>query len=462
MPVDTLATGLQIKCLPGAGSDLAALHEAMPERYPALLESVAKNPQTGRYSLLLAFPESSLHLDHAGELWRDCVRLPPEQHFLDVLDQVIRQTRLPDSTELPFCGGYFVYFGYEFLREIEAVDIPQAPAGLPLAVALRIPAAIVVDHQENLTYLVAQGEKAHACMTLMGEDMRAVSAAPPLSDVSPPSVRVTPDDQYLAGVRRAKDYIRDGDVFQVNLSCAWEARYAEAPSPMMLYRRLRHHNPAPFAGFFAWRGCYVLSSSPERLLHLAGQTLHSRPIAGTRPRLAREDEQVKDELIGHPKERAEHIMLIDLIRNDLGRVCRPGSIAVNELMAVETYEHVHHIVSSVAGRPAPDVSPGRMVAALFPGGTITGCPKVRCMEIIAELEGAPRGAYTGSMGYISDDGKMDLNILIRSMEYAQGQVRLRAGAGIVADSEPLKELAECRAKAKGLLRALGLEENVTN
>ncbi|HHS83940.1 MAG TPA: aminodeoxychorismate synthase, component I, partial [Gammaproteobacteria bacterium] len=184
--------------------------------------------------------------------------------------------------------------------------------------------------------------------------------------------------------------------------------------------------------------------------------VETRPIAGTRPR---DEVQVRDlanssELIAHPKERAEHVMLIDLERNDLGRVCVPGSIEVNELMVLESFAHVHHIVSNVRGRLRPEVTPGEIIRALFPGGTITGCPKVRCMEIIAELEGVGRGAYTGSMGYLNRDGSMDLNILIRTMVVGDGRLSFRAGAGIVADSVPQRELEETRAKARGLLLAL--------
>jgi anthranilate synthase component 1 len=186
--------------------------------------------------------------------------------------------------------------------------------------------------------------------------------------------------------------------------------------------------------------------------------VQTRPIAGTRPRDPdpAADRALQQQLLASAKERAEHIMLIDLERNDLGRVCEPGSVAVSELMALESYAHVHHIVSNVRGRLRADAGPGAVLRAVFPGGTITGCPKVRAMEIIAELEGVGRGAYTGAMGYLSRDGRMDLNILIRSLVCEEGRATLRAGAGIVADSKPDAELAETRAKARGLLQAFGV------
>ena len=188
-----------------------------------------------------------------------------------------------------------------------------------------------------------------------------------------------------------------------------------------------------------------------------GDVVETRPIAGTRPRFAGDDDAERiRELVGHPKERAEHVMLIDLERNDLGRVCEAGSVVVDELMTVESYAHVHHIVSNVRGTLKGDATPGGVIAAVFPGGTITGCPKVRCMQVIAELEGVGRGAYTGAMGWLDHAGDMDLNILIRSAELEEDTLRFRTGAGIVIDSDPRRELDETRAKARGMLRALGV------
>jgi anthranilate synthase component 1 len=278
-------------------------------------------------------------------------------------------------------------------------------------------------------------------------------------DLDPmPDARIEEEDpeRFAEGMRRVHDYLRAGDVFQVNLSRAWTARFATAPDPFALYDRLRRANPAPFAGLFVDGDSAVLSSSPERLVAIHGDRVETRPIAGTRPRGqgASDDAARVRELIGHPKERAEHIMLIDLERNDLGRVCQAGSVEVNELMSVETYAHVHHIVSNVRGRLREDATPGAVIRAVFPGGTITGCPKVRCMEVIAELEGEGRGPYTGAMGYLNRDGDLDLNILIRTIWLRGDVARVRAGGGIVADSISGRELEETRAKARGMLRAL--------
>ena len=240
------------------------------------------------------------------------------------------------------------------------------------------------------------------------------------------------------------------------MSRGWQGRATPPVDPVCIYQRLRATNPSPFAALLQYDDFACLSSSPERLVSIRGNTVSTRPIAGTRPRGAtpEADAALVRSLLDNEKERAEHVMLIDLERNDLGRVCVGGSVRVDEYMSVETYAHVHHIVSNVSGRLRNDVSPMGVVRALFPGGTITGCPKVRCMEIIAELEGVGRGAYTGSIGYLNRDGSCDLNILIRTITAQGGVFKFRAGAGIVADSNPAQELAETRAKAEGLLRAL--------
>ena len=205
-----------------------------------------------------------------------------------------------------------------------------------------------------------------------------------------------------------------------------------------------------------WGDIEIISSSPERLLSIRDGQAATRPIAGTRPRSddVQTDDNLSAELFANAKERAEHVMLIDLERNDLGRICDPGSVTVDEMMVLESYAHVHHIVSNVSGRLRNGVTPGQAIAAVFPGGTITGCPKVRCMEIISELEQGHRGAYTGSFGYLNRDGSLDLNILIRTMVSTPDGVTFRAGSGIVADSDAAAELQETRAKAEGMLRAI--------
>ena len=331
--------------------------------------------------------------------------------------------------------------------------LPEVEEPLPTALAVRVPAAILRDRDSGCLWWVAESAEADAeywPRVCADRELPPRSARAELQDL-------TEEDgaSYHAAVARARRYIRDGDIFQANLARCWRGRLASGSEPVALYRQLATHNPAPFAGLADLGSATVISSSPERLLSIHQGRAAMRPIAGTRPRGAGAgDRALSDELMRHPKERAEHVMLIDLIRNDLGRVCRPGSVTVDELMVLETYAHVHHIVSNGVGDLRPGIGPGEAIRAVFPGGTITGCPKVRCLAIIAELEQQGRGAYTGSMGYLDGGGDLDLNILIRTLVQSGDDLTLRAGAGIVADSEPEAELAETRAKARGLLAAL--------
>jgi anthranilate synthase component 1 len=435
--------------------DLLPLAAAHASRYPALLESAAPGP-SARWDILFAFPEECLVLGEDGAV-RDASGCDRGPRFLDALDAAWRAEGGGQAgVDLPFAGGWLLYLGYELAREVEpTLVLPAARATrVPVALALRCPAAVLVDRAEGCTWLVAEQGRG-ALLDTISRDLEGVApdfdaSLAPLRDCSEDDPR-----RFLDGVARVHEYLRAGDTFQVNLSRAWHARFEAAPAPAALYAALRRANPAPFAGLLQQPGWSIASSSPERLLQVRDGIAQTRPIAGTRPRIAGEDDTARmAELLGHAKERAEHVMLVDLERNDLGRVCEPGSVRVDEMMTVESFAHVHHIVSNVRGRLRPGVTPGQAIAALFPGGTITGCPKVRCMQIIAELEGVARGAYTGSLGYLSADGHLDLNILIRTMVLEDDRVDFRAGAGIVVNSEAEAELGETRAKARGLLRAL--------
>lgn len=430
--------------------DPLALHRLHPERYPYLLESVVQNPRTARWSIVFAFPADTLQLTSLGA----------QGDFLDRLDGLWQAEHGPPPAcrQLPFHGGWFVYLGYELAGQVEpTLVLPPAETGLPVAFATRVPAAVIVDHFGARTWLVAESEHGHLLEAMHADVTQATARAMPEPAAPCEGGAVVEDDPepYLEAVARVKRYIVDGDVFQVNLSRAWRGHLRRDADPADLYQLLRRSNPAPFAGFARFGDRAVVSSSPERLVRVRDGHVDTRPIAGTRRRgTGSEDEALSRELMAHPKERAEHVMLIDLERNDLGRVCRPGTVHVDELMVLESYAHVHHIVSNVTGVLAEGMTPGRVIRAVFPGGTITGCPKVRCMEILAELEGVGRGPYTGSMGYLNRDGSMDLNILIRTVAVCGRRLVLRAGGGIVADSVPERELEETRAKARGLLLAL--------
>ncbi|WP_149194955.1 aminodeoxychorismate synthase component I [Luteimonas suaedae] len=437
-------------------TDLLAVHRLAPARYPLLLQSVAHGTAQARWDLLLLASGPSLRLDAFG-ITRDAEGSTVDGGFLDALDARWRALRLPrEEPRWPFRGGWALFLGYELAEQVEPVlRLPAAAGALPVACALRCPAAILRDHATG--ECVALAERGHeALLEWIVADADAGDASPSPPWRAPRTLHEDDADAFVAGVARILGYLAAGDVFQVNLSRAWQAHFDAPPDPAALYARLRTVSPAPFSGLFADAGCSVVSASPERLVSVRGDLVETRPIAGTRPRLEGDDDAARvRELAGHPKERAEHVMLVDLERNDLGRVCVPGSVEVDELMTVESYAQVHHIVSNVRGRLRAGATPGEVIAAVFPGGTITGCPKVRCMQIIAELEASGRGAYTGAMGWLNRDGDLDLNILIRSAEVEGDVLRFRTGAGIVADSDPLRELEETRAKARGMLRALG-------
>jgi para-aminobenzoate synthetase component I len=259
---------------------------------------------------------------------------------------------------------------------------------------------------------------------------------------------------YLRMIERAIEYIRAGDCFQVNI--AQRLQMPATIAPLDLYEKLRTRNPAPFAGYFDLGEHVILSASPERFLRVDNGEVETRPIKGTRPRGMNvvEDQRLAHELQASAKDRAENVMIVDLLRNDLGRVCEYGSIRVDALCRLESYEFVHHLVSEVRGRLRAGLGPIDLLRAAFPGGSVTGAPKIRAMEIIAELEKTARGAYCGSLGFIGFDGSMDTNLLIRTFVYGNGWVHFSVGGGIVADSIPETEYAETWHKAEGMLRAL--------
>ena len=434
--------------------DLAALAARCPTRYPFLLQSTARINSLGRYEILFAFPGEHIALDP------DAADPELRSRFLARLDGAFAAeppAHVDDSSDLPFTGGWFLYLGYELAAEIEPGLTVHVDELLPRALAVRCPAALIRHLDTGSVELVVEAE-ADIDERQVLADIEALAEVPP-ADRAIEVTRIDEEhpERFLDAVRSALTHISAGDIYQANLSREWRVEAAEDIDGLDLFRTLSKTNPAPFAGLVRWGGATIVSSSPERLVRVRDGAINTRPIAGTRPRSddRAQDRELLEELIAHPKERAEHVMLIDLERNDLGRVCKPGSVTVDEMMVVESYAHVHHIVSNVRGELRGGITPGEIIAAVFPGGTITGCPKVRCMEIINELEGSARGAYTGSIGYLNRDGSMDLNILIRTLVTRGNAASFRAGSGIVADSEPHAELAETRAKAKGLLRAFG-------
>ena len=443
-----------ISALLPAGADLHALHRFAPERYPFLLQSTAAGAALGSHDILMLSCGESLTLEQVGKL----AGHNPDKHerFLDALDAWFKAEQTTEhSDQWPFLGGWFLYLGYELAAEIEPTLKLQPDPQMPAALAVRCPAALIREHSSGSCYFVAEADSEFDLDSVLRDIDAANHAGEDAVSTAQLEVVEEPAEDFLQAVVRAKEYISAGDIYQANLSRGWSAKCGGI-SPNNIYRALCAANPGPFAGLIHWHDVAVVSSSPERLLRVKDGVASTRPIAGTRPRSADADldQQLLEELIADPKERAEHVMLIDLERNDLGRICEAGTVKVDEMMIIESYAHVHHIVSNVRGELRPDTTPGQAIAAVFPGGTITGCPKVRCMEIINELETGPRGAYTGSFGYLNRNGNLDLNILIRTIVISEDYITLRAGSGIVADSIPERELEETRAKAKGLIRAL--------
>jgi 4-amino-4-deoxychorismate synthase (2-amino-4-deoxychorismate-forming) component I len=442
------------------GADLAAACRHEPELFPFLLESAARGGAQGRCDILFARPDPGMLVLHADGRLVGPHASGAGGDFLVALDHWWRAERSRSAAaagDVPFRGGFFLYLGYELIGQIEPKLRLSGLRELPVAFAARVPAALIRDHASgSLSYYAETGTDPALAATLS-----RVLAAGAVTETPALAGRLEEEapQRYLDQVQRARHYIYEGDIFQANLSRRWSATLADDATPTGLYARLRRANPAPFAGLALFGDSAIISSSPERLVSVAGRRVDTRPIAGTRPR---SPDPVRDaalirELIENPKERAEHVMLLDMERNDLGRLAEPGSVKVDELMVVESYTHVHHIVSNVCARLRTEISPAQVIRAVFPGGTITGCPKVRCMQIIAELEQASREAYTGAMGYLNLDGDLDLNILIRTLVQKDRRLEFRAGAGIVADSIPEKELEETRAKARGLARALGAD-----
>ncbi len=388
---------------------------------------------------------------------------PPIGKIFSFLEQLVHSAKSSDQTlnycprELPFTGGWLGWLGYDAAWEIEKLPILRADS-LPFPVAFwyQPESFAVLDHLEQVLWLAAAN--IDRLDTLANQLKSSPTPPTPFASRTSPVFFLTEQSSYEAAVRRAKQYIQAGDIFQTNLSVRFGTQ--TTTDSWEIYRTLQQINPSPFASF--WRSPWgqVISCSPERLVQLHNGIAQTRPIAGTRSRGAtlEQDRALAQEMMASAKEKSEHIMLVDLERNDLGRVCQWGSVKVDELLTIERYSHVMHLVSNVSGILPREVSPIALIRAMFPGGTISGCPKVRCMEIIEELEPLRRSLFYGSCGYLDWRGNLDLNILIRTLlvtpSLNANAVWGQVGAGIVADSDPETEWYESLQKAQAQLAAL--------
>ncbi len=440
--------------------DSAALFARIAEKpWAVFLDSGYPHTSAGRYDILAADPYLTLTTranitEIRGE---DSIRLSPDDPF--ALLQEVLGARTESAADLPFGGGAIGWFSYDLAWRIER--LPEQPDNrdqVPEMVIGLYDWAVVVDHKLCRSWLVAEGRDQRtrgrwwSLIKLFCTPSRPRTNRP--FHITGPIRSNMDRATYVAAFQRIKQYILDGDCYQVNFAQRFSAP-AEGDG-WSAYQDLRRMNPAPFSAYLKTPHAEILGSSPERFLMLKGEQVETKPIKGTRPRgdTPEGDSAMARELASSSKDRAENLMIVDLLRNDLGRVCNAGTVKVPEIFSVESYATVHHLVSTVTGELREDQDAIGLLRACFPGGSITGAPKIRAMEIIAELEADCRGPYCGSIAYIGFDGRMDSNIMIRTLVYNQGEICCWAGGGIVHDSEVNAEYQETFDKASALLRLL--------
>ncbi len=426
------------------------------EEIATLLESPVTSREKSvltRYSICAGSPQvinqqPQIFTPSVGQIL-DCLR--------GLLAGVDRQETSDLPTHLPFIGGWLGWLGYELAWEIEHLPKLQPdPLPFPIAYWYAPSCFAVLDHWEQLLYIVAAtADELDDLVSKLDREPYSTT----ILTIEPTKADLhfhTAAAAYQQAILQAQQYIQVGDIFQANLSLRFSTQ-TDLDS-WQIYQRLQQINPSPFASYWQTPWGAMMSCSPERLVQLHQHQATTRPIAGTRKRGIdlEHDSRLATELLTNTKEIAEHIMLVDLERNDLGRVCRWGSVEVDELLSIERYSHVMHLVSNVRGELDPQFDSIDLIRAMFPGGTITGCPKVRCLEIIAALEPFPRNLFYGSCGYLDRRGYLDLNILIRTLLYHKGTVWGQVGAGIVADSHPEREWRESLQKAAAQIAALGI------
>jgi para-aminobenzoate synthetase component 1 len=447
-----------------------------PRPFSFWLDSGMDPQKLGRYSFMGSDP--FLVVKSKGDeitLIREGTEEKRRGNPFDILGELLSDYTLKDNqSPVPFTGGAVGYFSYDLGRFIEKIPSTAIDdLNLPECYLGFYDAIVACDHQENRTFIIStgfpekdEGKRQRRAEMRLNDLKNLVMFSPPPPDTKEASIGEGlvlkanfSHESYLEAVARAREYICAGDIFQVNLSQRLEMD--TNVTPYHLYRRLRKINPAPFAGYFNYDGVNIVGASPERFLKVRGDWVETRPIKGTKPRgkTPGEDNAMAESLLKSVKDRAENIMIVDLERNDIGRVCRYGTVKVTELAILETYPTVFHLTSKVVGQLREGKNLIDLLKAAFPGGSITGAPKVRAMEIIEELEPTRRGVYTGSLGYIGFNGDMDLNIVIRTIIVKDKKAYFQVGGAIVYDSEPEAEYIETLDKGKALIQALNGSPN---
>lgn len=422
-----------------------------------MLDSGQPNGEYGRYDIISARPFITIVTQHgATTVCRENVQTTYDDNPFDILKSILSEYPYQKS-DWPFAGGAIGYFSYDLGRYLEKMPVTAHDGEQIPDMCIGIyDWALVVDHLEKKTVMLSSGlnpasdddwQKLYEVFI----DTEAVSEARGHFRVTSSVLSNLDESAYSERFEKVKRYIEDGDCYQVNLAQRFSA-HAEGDG-WIAYRRLREISPAPFMAYLRYPWCEVLSASPERFLQLTGRHIETRPIKGTRPRSsdASVDRRNADELVSSQKDRAENLMIVDLLRNDISKSSQVGSVRAESLFALESFSNVHHLVSTVAGVLAEDKTAIDLLRGCFPGGSITGAPKLRSMEIIEEMEPHRRGVYCGAIGYIGFDGNMDTNIAIRTAVYSRNEIRFWAGGGIVADSEMHKEYRETWDKASTML-----------
>ena len=421
------------------------------QRDLTLFESAQRHEHLGRYSFLAVNPSHTLRVENGVSF------LDGRQQSASAFAILAEQCRMQPCKTIPglppFQGGWAGYIAYDYGRYLEPkANIKAFQPLCPDMIFHRYDAVVAIDHLQERAWIISQNQaQANELEIILKQKPQALGP-----EVEAEFVPVVSQATHENNVAKTVEYILAGDIFQANITQIFQADIPSTFDAYALYKQLREKNPAPFAALLNYKGITVISSSPERLIRYDGKIAEARPIKGTRRRDAdpERDATLVADLMASPKDRAENVMIVDLLRNDLSRVSKPRTVKVPVLCGLETYANVHHLVSVVQGELADNKTVVELLAAVFPGGSITGAPKVRAMEIISELEQSPRGVYCGAMGYLGFNGTCDFNIAIRTLQVAGGVMRLQGGGGITARSDPLAEYEESLVKVQRLREAL--------